>query len=132
MSKHSKFEERVGEYICNHLVSGIKDIKIQECLQNERALTLEQAIEIAVSIESAWKYSKLMQEALVDYENPIHKFPLKQECKQYRNNLYTGHKCTFKNSECYKCHKIGHTHRKCRQQQVRFSKTTSKGMDSYW
>ena len=89
MSGHCKFEERVSEYICNHLDSRIKDMKIQERLLCGKDLTLEQAIQITVSIESAWKYSNLIQEALVDYEIPIHKLPLKRECNQCGSTLYT-------------------------------------------
>ena len=50
MSEHCNFEKKVNEHICDHLVVGVKDEKIQERLQGERMLTLEKAIEIAVSM----------------------------------------------------------------------------------
>ena len=58
--EHCNFEEKVNEHIRVHLVVGVKDEKIQERLLGEKTLTLEKAIEIAVSVESARMYSRLM------------------------------------------------------------------------
>ena len=60
MLVHCNFEEKVNKHICDCLVVGVKDEKIQDWLLGERMLTLKKAIETAVSIESARKYSRLM------------------------------------------------------------------------
>ena len=60
MSEHCNFEEKVNEHIRDRLVVGVKEEKLQERLLGERTLTLEKVIEIAVSMESARKYSRLM------------------------------------------------------------------------
>ena len=76
MSEHCNFEEKVNEHIRDRLVVGVKNEKIQEHLRGEGTLTLEKAIEIAVSMESARKYSRLMLGTLTnETETPIHRLP---------------------------------------------------------
>ena len=127
MSEHCDFQDKVSECIRDRLVVGLKDSKIQERLLSERNLTLNQAIEIAVSIESARKYTKLMQEPIIEGFNSVHKLPVKRECFRCGSLYHTADKCSFINSECFKCHRIGHTRRMCRQQQTRYPKIAAKG-----
>ena len=81
MSEHCNFEKKVNEHRCDRLVVGVKDEKIQERLLGERTLTLEKAIEIAVSMESARKYSRLMLgTSTSETETSIHRPPERGEC----------------------------------------------------
>lgn len=120
MSEHCNFEEKVNEHIRDRLVVGVKDEKIQERLLGERMLTLHKAIEIAVSMESARKYSKLMLGAQTSgSETSVHRLPLKRECYRCGSTGHQADKCQFKNKECFKCRRIGHTRRKCRKEESR-------------
>lgn len=131
MSEHCNFEEKVNEHIRDRLVVGVKDEKIQERLLGERMLTLHKAIEIAVSMESARKYSKLMLGAQTSgSETSVHRLPLKRECYRCGSTGHQADKCQFKNKECFKCRRIGHTRRKCRQEESRPPSSATRGKES--
>ena len=53
-------KKKINKYIQDHLVVGVTAKKILECLLSERALTFGKAIEIAMPMEFARKYSKLI------------------------------------------------------------------------
>ena len=108
------------------MVVGVKDKKIQECLLDERTLTLQKANEIAVSMESASKYSKLMLGTQIsETETTIHGLPKRCECYHCGSTTQLADKYQFKNKECFKCRWIGLTRQKCRQEEDRPASTTA-------
>ena len=122
MSEHCNFEEKVNEHIRDRLVVGVKDEKIQERLLGERTLTLEKAIEIAVSMESARKYSRLMPgTSTSETETPIHRLPDRGECYRCGSTTHLADRCHFRSKVCFKCGRTGHTRWKCRQEEERSS-----------
>lgn len=51
---------KINEHVSGKLVIGVSGEKMQQQLLGERALTMEKALEIAVAIESAIKFSNEM------------------------------------------------------------------------
>ena len=110
MSEHCNFEEKVNEHIRDHLVVGVKDEKIQEWLLGERTLPLEKAIEIAVSMESARKYSRLMLgTSTSETKTPIHRLPDRDKCYRCGSTTHLAGRCPFRSKVCFKCGQTGHT-----------------------
>ena len=120
MSEHCNFEEKVNKHIRDRLVVGVKDEKIQERLLGERTLTLEKAIEIAVSMESARKYSRLMLGTSTSKTvTLIHRLPDSGECYHCRSTTHLADRYHFRSKVCFKCRRTGHTRWKCRQEEDR-------------
>ena len=115
-------EKKVNEHIHDHSVVGVKDEKIQERLLGERTLTLEKAIEIAVSMELVRKYSRLMLgTSTSETKTPIHRLPDRSEYYRCGSTTYLADRCHFRSKVCFKCGRTGHTRWKCRQEEERSS-----------
>jgi hypothetical protein len=56
LSEHCNYGDKLGEQIRDWLVCGVRNEKIQQRLLSEGQLTLEHALEIATSMESAARY----------------------------------------------------------------------------
>ena len=122
ISEHCNFKKKVNKHIRDRLVVGVKDEKIQERLLGERTLTLEKAIEIAVSMESARKYSRLMLGTLTsETETPIHRLPDRGECYRCGSTTHLADRCHFRSKVYFKCGWTGHMQWKCRQEEERSS-----------
>ena len=122
MSEHCILEKKVNKHIHDRLVVGVKDEKIQERLLGERMLTLEKAIEIAVSMESARKYSRLMLGTSTSKtKTPIHRLPDRGKCYCCVSITHLTDRCHFRSKVCFKCGRTGHTRWKCRQEEERSS-----------
>ena len=117
LSENCSYGDKLNEQLRDRLVVGVRNEKIQQRLRSERALTLEKALETALSIESSTKFAKEIQCAQGTRENysAIHKLPDKRECYKCGSGYHLADKCPFIDKECFGCKRRGHTRRKCRQ-----------------
>ena len=106
----------LNEMLCNKLVCGVKESKIQRHLLAKPNLSFNKPFELALALESADKKAKDLQPMSSSTVNQV----------QHKKNCYhCGDKhsavdCKFKTAECRKCGKKGHIARASR------SKTTIK------
>lgn len=127
LAQDCNYGEKLAEMLCDRLVCGIGDDRIQRRLLSEpdltfdRALKLDQAIEMASkgvrdlhSLEAATLHERMPQ--------TVHKMAVRQSSDmQLRKNCYRcgseQHRagdCRFANESCHKCGKTGHIQKVCR------------------
>ena len=125
IAEHCKFDA-LESMLCDRLVCGIQDPRIQRRLLAESKLTFKQAFEIAQAMESADRDAKTL---LINSSTPVHTVQAtKQRQKQlnrrpppraeqpcYRcNGKHPANSCRFKDAECRNCKRKGHIARACR------------------
>ena len=118
LTEHCEYGTSLNDMLRDCLVCGIKHDRIHQCLLSEGAeLTLERALQIAQSMESAIKQSTVIQNYQHRTEG-VHKVSTQErsykECFRCGGRHAVDH-CNFKNKECFFCKNIGHTARKCRK-----------------
>ena len=62
--------QNLNEMLCDQLVCGISDGKIQRCLLSEKELTLKQTWEIIIGMNFTEKYADYLQQ--LNTVNPVH------------------------------------------------------------
>ena len=118
LTEHCEYGISLNDMLRDRLVCGIKHDRIQQCLLSEGAeLTLEKALQIAQSMESAIKQSTGIQNYQHHTEG-VHKVSTQE--RSYKKCFRCGGRhaadhCNFKNKECFFFKNVGHTARKCRK-----------------
>ena len=143
LSEHCEYGTTLNQMLRDRLVCGVKYEKIQQRLLSEKALTLEKALQIAYSMESAVEYSKtiVQQQSTNSEPTPVNKLygnqlPNKnsitgntnnnnRECYRCGSNKHKADTCSFKEAECFYCHRKGHTLQMCRQKKRNDEKNKS-------
>ena len=93
LAEHCEFKESLSEVIRDRLVYGLRSEAIQKRLLTERALTLDRASEISVSMEMAAKEAHQLSSSTTLHE--------------ISNETYE------KQIKCYRCDQIGHVASEC-------------------
>lgn len=113
MASTCNFGSFLNTALRNQLTCGLKEKRIRDRLLEEKNLTLERAIEIAISLESTAEESKEVNEVKTKIAN---KKPLK--CYRCGGPHYPN-QCSFIDAECSYCKKKGHIRRACMKLQRR-------------
>ena len=118
LTEHCEYGTSLNDMLRDRLVCGIKHDRIQQRLLSEGAeLTLERALQIAQSVESAIKQSTVIQNYQHRTEG-VHKVSTQErsykDCFR-RGGRHAADRCNFKNKECFFCKNIAQTARKCRK-----------------
>ena len=119
LSEQCEFEITLDEMLCDRLVCGVGDVRIQRRLLAEPKLTLKRALDLALAIEAADKDASEIQTA--DGQGgdaSVNKVDVKVnkgsevKCSRCGGNHYPK-SCHFKDAKCYCCGKVGHLARLC-------------------
>ena len=131
LTEHCDYRYQLEGMLRYRLVYGIKHERIQQHLLNEGdSLTLQRALDIAHSMESAIHPSSSMMRWAY-WSNPkkveeVQKIALKQNLKCYCcNRRRKGYDYPFKSKECYICRKKGYIAKVCRSKSVRNNRETN-------
>lgn len=112
LAESCKFDAFLKEVLRDVFVIGLEDKAAQCELLSEAELTIEKAFQIAHSREMAAKRVDEMHVA--PNEKTVHKVaPKLKPCWRCGKNNHEPDKCYFKNTECFKCRKIGHIGKMC-------------------
>ena len=121
LTEHCEYGTSLNDMLRDRLVCGIKHDRIQQRLLSEGAeLTLERALQIAQSMESAIKQSTVIQNYQHCTEG-VHKVSTQE--RSYKECFRCGGRhaadcCNFKNKECFFCRNTGDTAHKCRKKAI--------------
>ena len=127
IAEHCKFDN-LDSMLCDRLVCGIQDPRIQRRVLAESKLEFKQAFELAQAMESADRDAKTL---VNNPSTPVHAIPgqtprhAPQQQQQSRPQLkgdqtcyrckgkHSAKSCRFKDAECRNCKKKGHIARAC-------------------
>ncbi|RUS85038.1 hypothetical protein EGW08_007222 [Elysia chlorotica] len=124
LSEHCNFGTTLEERLCERLVRGINDPRIQRRLLSEPDLKLEKAISIAQSVmlttegarnlDLATSFSSATTVNQLSRHSKYPKPPSQQSHCMRCGRSHTGKPCRFEKAECHYCKKIGHIQSVCR------------------
>ena len=122
LTEHCSYGATLEEMLCDHLVGGINDERLQRHLLSEPELTFQKAFDLAQAHESAAKYVKDLQASqspgevhAVSNKSPIMKDATVHDtsnCCRCGGD-HRASKCKFRESECLHCSKKGHIAKVC-------------------
>lgn len=125
LSEHCEFGESIEERLCERLVRGVNDEKIQRRLLSEADLTLQKAIDIAQAMVLSETGAKGLHHGLsqhsglepnVNLVRHHHRKPAataSSKCMRCGSD-HRGKECKFLKAKCYNCGKEGHISKVCR------------------
>ena len=120
LMEHCQYAEKLAENLRDQLVLGVNNEQIQRRLLAENDLTLEKALDIAISMETAASNAADIAKTTPGAEaavNAVKYYPQKgkfKSCYRCKRAKHDPNKCPFKEAECHKCNKIGHIAPACR------------------
>ena len=126
MSKFCNFGATLEDMLRDRLVCGINEEHIQKRLLSEPNLTLQRAVELSESLETAAKNAQELRSAKPSQETvlpgEVHtvgppKRPAERPeltCYRCGKKGHTATKCRFKDAKCHHCGKVGHLQSVCR------------------
>ena len=126
MSKFCNFGATLEDMLRDRLVCGINEEHIQKRLLSKPNLTLQRAVELSESLETAAKNAQELQSAKPSQETvlpgEVHtvgppKRPAERPeltCYRCGKKGHTATKCRFKDAKCHHCGKVGHLQSVCR------------------
>ena len=124
LAAECKFENFLEQALRDRLVCGLRDETIQRRLLSEADLTLENAIRIAQSMESAGAEVRKLKDPAASVfrmkfagssSNVNGKSPDTKKLPCYRcGRNHPGVPCKFKEATCHRCGKVGHIAPVCR------------------
>ena len=122
MSEHCEFAATLNGMLCDHLVCGINDSRIQRCLLAEPDLDYKKAYELALALETAEKSAQDLQAnpsnihftQCVGNKTSRKVRPTKPVVCHRCGGPHKAPDCSFQKSKCHKCGKVGHIAKVCR------------------
>uniref|UniRef100_T1IK96 CCHC-type domain-containing protein n=1 Tax=Strigamia maritima TaxID=126957 RepID=T1IK96_STRMM len=112
LSKHCGFGADLNNRICERLVAGLRFQSIQRALAREKDLTLETAVQTALSMElSSAEVEKLHKPLTTQKQRPTTRNKPKRSsgnCSACGKTNHTIDACRFKNATCHGCGRAGH------------------------
>ena len=136
IAEHCEFGDYLESVLCDRLVCGIQDSRIQRRLLGEPDLTFARAFTLAQSLESADRDTKALQVA----PSRVNAVKATQNLRNFQNakkpdrpcyrcgGQHFDRDCRFKDAECRKCGKKGHIARACRSKPAATPPTTQKSV----
>ena len=132
LALHCEFGNTLEERLCERLVRGMNDAKIQQKLITTKNLTLQQAIETAQSMQSSvenikelvsnrWEENEIniVNSQKRNSSNTNIGFENKKKPVCYRcGGFHYATTCRFKETECNVCHKKGHLAKVCLSKEI--------------
>ena len=124
IAERCRFGDNLENVLCDRLVCGIQDSRIQRRLLAEPDLTFGKAFELAQALESADRDAKTLLavppsvHAVTDSRNPQNRRSNSKKpdrpCYRCGPGQHWDRDCRFKDAECRNCKKKGHIARACR------------------
>lgn len=130
LTQFCEFGAGLSDALRDRLVCGMHCQSTQKRLLSEKDLTLDKALTLAVSMETADKDALELQKKALD--SGIHKMSIndsrKQEQKCYRcgKTSHDPNDCWFKDKTCRKCNRPRHKERVCRQKSSNYQAQRKK------
>ena len=129
LAARCQFGTFLSEALRDRLVCGLNSESIQKALLAKPDLTLESALEIAISMEAAAKKAKEMKgqgngTVLKVTKHGDSSAPARN-CDRCGRGKHSRDQCKFKGATCHKCGKVGHISPVCRSK-AKSVKTGSK------
>ena len=119
LSEHCDFGESLEERLCERLVRGINDQRIQRRLLSEVDLNLSKAMKIVQAMSLTTEAAKDLTPSASGgeiHQLRQHKSQFNQVAKQHSNSKcqrcgkdHKNKPCHFRNAECFLCKKVGHS-----------------------
>lgn len=133
LSEHCLFDEAIlDDMLLDRLVCGLRNEHIQKKLISEAKLTFTSATDIAVAMETAVRDATELQSKHASASTSVHKLYTKKKSGHgvtlgkftpkrgkscFRcNGDHNPQSCYYRDKECFKCHKKGHSKHACRSQ----------------
>ena len=120
LSEHCEFAANLNDMLCDNVVCGINDSRIQRRLLAEPDLDYKKAYELALALEAADKSAQDLQAKPSNIHlaqgggNTPNKEKLSKPVVCHRcGGPHKAPDCTSKKSKCHKCGKVGHIAKVC-------------------
>ena len=114
LSTHCNLSAVLNDNLRDRIVCGVNNHDIQKKLLSVgNALTLDKALKLAISFETAAKNAESLP-SIHTPEKPIHKVDGKT-CFRCGGMNHDPNSCAFRNKDCFYCKKTGHTARMCKK-----------------
>ena len=102
LATHCQFEAHLSQALQDRLVCGLRNEATQKHWLSKSDLTLQQAVEIAQSMEAAKRNTQQIKwDSTVHSVRPATK--KEKECYCCGRKYHLSAECRFKNAECHKC-----------------------------
>ena len=113
LSEHCGFKDSLNTYLRDRFVCGLSSESVQQKLLATKDLTLEKALNIARSYETASRDAKMIQSGTGS--SSVHRAEVEESESVHR--VYQQKQANSREKEdtreCYKCGKVGHISPKC-------------------
>ena len=114
MSEHCAFQD-TDDMLCDQLVCGIKDSRVQQRLLSEADLTFKKVFQFAQASEVAEKNAQdLHKLTKAVHTIRTQQLPKKNSLCYSCSGKHSPHECRFNDAKCHSCGKKGHSARVCR------------------
>lgn len=117
LSRTCEFGDYLAEALCDKIVFGVTNPKIQSALLREKKLTFDKACEVAKSVEMASQHTDMMNNDGTENRNTVSVFNRNRlGPKAYDNrDDKSRKKSRYADYKCYSCGLYGHTKAQCRK-----------------
>lgn len=125
LSRTCEFGDYLAEALCDKIVFGVKDSKIQSALLREKDLVFDKACQVAKSVEMASQHTEMMH----NDNNTVSVFSRNRLGPKAGGNRVdkSRKKSRYDNYQCYTCGSYGHTSRQCHSKGSNKAKSKADG-----